>query len=68
MAAVVIIGGGRGLKVEACHRNQPNKGTLLLHKPLLTYTLTFLLNSCTQATRRNVSVIKVGVMCMGLCA
>ena len=35
MAAVVIIGSGRGLRIEAHHRNQPNKSKLALHKSLL---------------------------------
>ena len=34
-AAVVIIGGGCGLRIEAHHRNQPIKSKLLLYKPLL---------------------------------
>ena len=52
MAAVVVIGDGRGLRIEMCCRNQPNKSKLLLYK-LLFFTLTFLLNgcTCTQATR-----------------
>ena len=36
MAATVIISGGRGLRVEAHQRNQPNKSKLSLCKPLLT--------------------------------
>ena len=28
MAAVVVIGGGRGLTIEACRSNQPNKSKL----------------------------------------
>ena len=48
---------GVALRVEACRRNQPNKSNLLLYKPLLS-----LQHSCTQATRRNASVIKVGVL------
>ena len=51
MAAVAIIDDGGGLTVEAHHINQPNKSKLSLYKPLL--LLTSLLNSCTQATRRN---------------
>ena len=53
MAAVVIINDGRGLRIEPCCINQPNK-------------ITFLLNSCIQATRQNTSVIKVGAVCMGV--
>ena len=65
MAAVVVIGDGRGLTVEMCCRNQRNRSKLSLYTAV-TFTLTILLNSCTQATRWNVSVIKVGVVCMGI--
>ena len=34
MAAVVIIGSGRGLRIEAHCGNEPNKSKLALHKPL----------------------------------
>ena len=34
MAAVVVIGNGRGLRFEARHRNLPNKSKLLLYKLL----------------------------------
>ena len=55
--AVVIISDRCGLRFEARFRNQPNKSKLLLYK------LLFLLNNgCTQATRQDTSVIKVGVM------
>ena len=32
----------------------------------VTFTLAFLLNSCTQTARQNVSVIKVGVVGVGI--
>ena len=35
MAAIVCIVNRHGLTIEACHRNQPNKSKLALHKPLL---------------------------------
>ena len=35
MAAVVIIGDGRGFRIEAHHRNQPNKSNLSLYKLLI---------------------------------
>ena len=35
MAAIVGIVSWRGLRIEACHRNQPNKSKLALYKPLL---------------------------------
>ena len=63
MAAVVVIDDGHGLTAEARHINLPNKSMLYLYKPLL-FTLIFLLNSCTQATRQSTSVIKVGVVCL----
>ena len=34
MAAVVVIGDGRGLRIEMCHRNQPNKSEVSLYKLL----------------------------------
>ena len=49
MAAVVIIGGGRGLRIEAHHSNQLNKSKLCCIA--VTFTLTFLLSSCTQAAK-----------------
>ena len=41
MAAVLIINGRCGLRVQACCINQPNKSKLSLYKPLLLRTLTF---------------------------
>ena len=35
MAAIVGIVSRRGLRIEVCCRNQPNKSKLVLHKPLL---------------------------------
>ena len=35
MAAIVDIVSGRGLRIEARRRNQPNKSKLALYKPLL---------------------------------
>ena len=35
MAAIVGIVGRHGLRIEPCHRNQPNKSKLTLYKPLL---------------------------------
>ena len=35
MAAIVSIVSRRGLRIEARHRNQPNKSKLSLYKPLL---------------------------------
>ena len=34
MAAIVGIASRRGLRIEAHHRNQPNKSKLVLYKPL----------------------------------
>ena len=41
MAAVVVIDDGRGLTVEACRINQPNKSKLLLYKLLLSLKIPF---------------------------
>ena len=41
MPTVVIIGDGRGLRIEACHRNQPNKSKLLLYKLLFSLNIPF---------------------------
>ena len=35
MAAIVSIDSRHGLRIEALHRNQPNKSKLALYKPLL---------------------------------
>ena len=35
MAAIVDIVGRRGLRIEVCRRNQPDKSKLALYKPLL---------------------------------
>ena len=34
MAAIVGIDSRRGLRIEACHRNHPNKSKLALYMPL----------------------------------
>ena len=57
MAAVVIIGGGCGLRIEVRCINQPNKCKLLLYSRYF-----YFINSCTQATRQSTSVIMVGVI------
>ena len=59
MAAVVIIGGGHCLRIEQCWRNQPSKSKPSLYIAI-TFTLTFLLNSCTQTARQSASVTNVG--------
>ena len=41
MAAVVIVSGGHGHGIVVHHRNQP------IAVRVVTFTLTFLLNSCT---------------------
>ena len=48
MAAVVIIGGGRGLRIEACHSSQPNKSKLLLYSHYFHFNIPFkqLYTSC----------------------
>ena len=37
MAAIVVISGGHGLRIEVCHRSQPNKSKLSLYKVLLSH-------------------------------
>ena len=64
MATVVIIGGGRGFKISVRHSNQPNRSKLLLYSRY--FTLTFPLNSCAQAARQSTSVVKVGVVYVGV--
>ena len=49
MATVVIIGGGHVFRIEVHCSNQPNKSKLSCIA--ITFTLTFLINSCTQAAR-----------------
>ena len=63
MAAVVVISGGRGLRIEACHRNQPNKSKLCCISSYFHFNIP--LNSHTQATRWSASVM-VGEECMGI--
>ena len=58
----MLIGSGRDLRIEVCGSNQCNKSKLSI-----TFTLIFLLNGYTQAARRSASVIKVGVISMGVC-
>ena len=41
MAAVIIIADGRGLRIEACHRNQLNKSKLSLYKLLFSLNIPF---------------------------
>ena len=48
MAAVVVIGRGRGVRIEACHRNQPCKTKLSLYKPLLSLTQQLYISNKTE--------------------
>ena len=54
MAAIVIIGGGHGLRIEVRHSNQPNKSKLLL------YSYCFHLKTSPQIARQGTLVIKGG--------
>ena len=65
MATVVIIGGGCGLRIK--HIIVINLIRVSYCCIAITFTLTFLLNSCTQAARWSASAIKMGVVCMGVC-
>ena len=64
MAAVVVIGGRHGLGIEVHHSNQPTNVSYCCIA--VTFTLTFLLNRCTQASRQSTSVIKVDIVCVGI--
>ena len=59
MAAVVVISGGHGLRIETRCSNQPNKNKLLLYGCYYHFN-----NGCTQAARRSASVITV--VCMNV--
>ena len=65
MTAIVSIISRCGLTIEACHSNQPNKSKLTLCKPLL-HCNRHLKQLYIIVTRWNASVIKVGVMYMGV--
>ena len=62
MATVVII--SVGVALEFKHVIVTNLIRASYHCIAVTFTLTFLLNSCTQAPKWSYSVIKVGVGCM----
>ena len=62
MAAVVIIGGRCGLRIEACIEAWP-KSKLLLYS----HYFHFNIHSCTQAARWSALVIKVGVVFVCVC-
>ena len=64
MAAIVGIISRRGLRIEACCRSQPNKSKLALYKPL--HRLYSHLKQPYIGNKMNASVIKVGVVCMGV--
>ena len=64
MAAIVSIASRRGLSIDACHTNQPNKSKLQLYK-LLIHFLVVIYNSYTQVTRQSTSVKKVDVAYVG---
>ena len=64
MAAVVNIVSRCGLRIDTCHRNQPNISKLLLYKPLLS-----LYQSLKQLYMSNsYSVVKVSVAYMDVVA
>ena len=64
MAAIVGIVSRRGLRIEACRRNQPNKSKLALYKPLL--RLCSHLKQPYISNKTNTSVIKVGMVRVGV--
>ena len=57
---VVGIINGSGLCIDEYYRNQPNTCKVLL------FPLPVIQNGCTQVTRLNTSVMKVGVACVGM--
>ena len=61
MAAVVVIDDGHGLRLEECCITNLIR---VSYRSISCYC--HFLNSCMQATRRNASLIKVGVVCMGI--
>ena len=66
MAAVIIISDGSAA-LELKHFVETNLVRVSYHCIRCYFTLTFLLNSYTQATRRSASVIKVGVEGISVC-
>ena len=65
MTAIVTIISRCGLTIEACHSNQSNKSKLALYKPLL-HCNRHLKQLYIKVTRWYTSVIKVGVVYMGV--
>ena len=68
MAAIVGIISRRGLRIKACHQNQPYNSKLALYKPLLNSCL----NSCISVRGHSTLVIKlvvscVSVVCISMC-
>ena len=61
MAAVVSIVSRRGHSIDTCHRNQSDKSRPVLYKLLI-----LLLNSFISVTRWSTSVIKMGVVYVGV--
>ena len=63
MAAVVNIISRHGLRIDTLCKNQPNKSKLALHNLAVNPLLTLI----HKVTRRSASVIKVGVLYVGVC-
>ena len=64
MAAIVSVISRHGLSIEMCRKNQPSKNKVVLYQSLL--HLSQLLFSCTKVTRWSASVIKVGMVYVGV--
>ena len=63
MAAVVGIVSRRGLTIEACHKNQPNKSKLALYKPLHPLQQqVYISNKIEYTSVIEVSTVYVGVV------
>ena len=54
------------LSIDACHKNQPNRSKLVLYKPLLSLLWLFKTDLHKPQGRESASVIKVGVVYMGI--
>ena len=66
MATIVCFVSRCGLSIDTCHRNQPNKSKLVLHKPFLSLQQSFETAVYIQVTRQRASVILMDVAYVGI--
>ena len=64
MVTIVGIVSRRGLIIEVCHRNQPNKSKLVLCKPRIHFNSRLKQLYVLYITRQSASIIKVAVAYM----